>query len=159
MTTRMIRRRRWLGVGALVCGGFLLQQLVVPLHLILNDHHVAGGAHAHGEHGHLAAHANGAHAHDHARPHLHAHLAHEGADRVGAAGRHAPHSIEDHLDQLPDPVVLPHGPRPVSAPALAWTSPVPPARPLLGRLVLPERSPRAPPPRRSAPTRAPPVTV
>ena len=126
---------------AVLC--LLLQQVLVPLHLVLHDHvgfseEGSGVGHTHAAHSHGHGHADSAHA---------------------AGDDHVPHPASDHLEDFEDPVLT----------AWGWTGAMAVLQESDGsyeadgarveRLRWVERAPRAPPDRRGAPPRAPPVAV
>ena len=138
------------GACAWVC--FVLQQFLVPLHLTLNDH-VSSSVSSTGPGEHVRSHAGDPHGSD---GHRHEH---EPARLDDANEDHEPHPVEDHLEQLAVPVVLPAlvhtaiGPAPAAFGILAFE------RPSRKHSQIEERGPRPPPPRRAAAPRAPPIVV
>lgn len=139
-------------VAALVGIGFVLQQLVVPLHLAQNDH-VHGGAREPHVPLHVHSHGPGAHGHDGHR-HDRGLLAPGGSEPD-----HEPHPAADHLDQLAEPA-LPQTPADLLvAPAPAGAGIVLLDGPALSLAERPEPAPRPPPPRDAAAPRAPPIVV
>lgn len=134
--------------GALTCVCLVLQQLLAPLHLVLEDHVWLAGSGAH-VHVHSEAHEGTlGHSHDHERSYDH------DADRD-----HEPHPYEDHVDELAQPAMLFSLARTMLA--AAPTSRRLPSfeLPSHERFRLTVHAPRPPPPRTAAAPRAPPIAV
>lgn len=138
--------QRLLGVAVVVC--LLLQPLLVPAHLVLEEHTYgrAGESVVHAHHGH-------AHAHPHPHPHGHRHDADEGS------GGHPPHPAEDHLSEPGAPELSVPASFSVDLPlalpvehSITWQRAV-----VWHALQVPRRSRDRPPPRAPAQPRAPPA--
>ena len=140
------RRSLRMLVGAFACVCFLLQQLLVPLHLALNDHGPPSGPGKSASS--LAEHSHTSDGHRHGL----------WPSRQGDSNEdHQSHPVEDHLAQIAEPAVLPT----LVSIAIAPTSPAPAWRlfdpPVQEHLQYEERGPRPPPPRSSGGSRAPPI--
>lgn len=149
-------RAQGAAIAALLCVCFLLQRLVVPLHLAENDHTYPGRG------GVVVAHAleNAAHVHGGDR-HAHEHLGEPEPGRGAESGSddHAPHPAADHEGPLAVRVTF-------------HATHLPPADRAFGSLLFPhddrariERDrdaqlrPRPPPLRAATPLRGPPAIV
>ncbi|MCK5943660.1 MAG: hypothetical protein KAI24_16880 [Planctomycetes bacterium] len=140
----------------LVCVGLLLRPLLLPLHLLLEEHSYEPGA------THTTAHLG--HAHPHAHPHVHVHL-HAVDDDGDDTDRdtdpdHPPHPAEDHTDGAAELLPAPPPPPALTIALCLPTEPdyqIPSLR-ACGRLCppTPVETPR-PPPRTPAQPRAPPA--
>lgn len=125
--------------------GFVLQQVVVPMHLAGHDHVIGSAS---GEHVHTRAAGHHEHGFGDVTAPQHADEHREG---------HVPHPIEDHLDDGGETAVAPvqHGPALVLG--LVRGTIALPAEPV-GRLQwIAALGPRGPPGGRTPPARAPPV--
>lgn len=153
--------RRLLGVLITVC--LVLQPLLVPLHLALEDHaHGAAGAAVVGVDHSAHAHSH-AHGHPHAHPHVHPHApsTDEGRPAAEADGDgHPSHPIEDHLDEQRDQLFAASASQ-VDAPAAlpAGTSVDWPLNAVVRPAVVPARVRYRPPARAPVQPRAPPAIV
>ena len=128
-------------VAAIACACFALQLVLVPLHLALHDHVSTSG---------VAHHFHGPYDHGHS---------HEPADVGDPGERHSPHPLEDHQEQLAEPVVLPKWIHPPAAPSSALAG-VLDLDFLVRESALREKAIlRPPPPRGAAAPRGPPSLV
>ena len=156
-------------LGATICLGFLLQQVVLPVHLILEHHvhprteesepaRVETAAPTVAAHGHAHPHGHG-HAHGHSQENAHARATPDPRHAAPAADHGHDHPARDHLDTLAGP---PLPKRPFEL-VLALVSTVPDLpfldSPSSQRAPESASEPRPPPPRQSPEPRAPPVVA
>lgn len=143
-------------LAVLVCIGLLLRPLLLPLHLLVEEHSYGHpDAHATAHHGHHG------HTHPHSHPHVHLHDVDDDGESPDGDGdpEHPPHPVDDHADGADE--LLPAPPPPVLLIAICLPDgphyDVTLLRPC-GRLCPPTlaETPR-PPPRRPAQPRAPPA--
>ena len=144
-------------LGVLLCVCLVAQPLLVPLHLLVEDHtygpvvaELHAPSHGHSHHGHSHGHS---HSHAHAHPHTPAPAESPDDDP------HPAHPAEDHYCCAAS---LPQTPPPNNANALALAPHVAATGDL--RAVTPwrpsaYRAPERPPPRSAASQRAPPAVV
>jgi len=133
--------------GATACLCFVVPQLLVMLHLVLDEHCSVSAVEQH------HAHAERAHA-----PDRHGH-GHEFSGQDPSEEEHPSHPAEEDLAQLEELAVARTSVQPAAAPVSSASAP------LIFDLPSPERprfeaiGPRPPPPRAAAAPRAPPLVV
>lgn len=137
--------------GVVACLALLVQQWLVPLHLVLHEH---GSRLADEMASSTRAHASAAEEHPHHHPHRPSK-----PDGDAHEGDHRPHPAEDHLDEVSPALVAPGLSGPIAAllstthqPSITPESPV-------GVVFCEIRSPRDPPPKTAPSPRAPPFVA